>query len=298
MSFSPHLENSAQKSFAVLRMIRRTFSRITRMDFQLLCGAYVRPLLEYANPIVYSGRTKDVTLIELVQRAATKLVAGLESVDHETRLAVLDHLPLEYLRLRGDLILIYTLFEQALAKRFSPLTQQTHVGDMVDLTSCSGLLGEWILLQTPIPSATILHRGNICKEVADEYGDSMAWKFSTEVLLGPRNGSGNTGSYGAVLEVAFLSVKKESTATCTASFCNIYDVVLHRPTITRVMPWMSDVSPTAVLILLVPRFGICLKAIREVRIEFYAAEAAEMVAARLLRILAHLWVCELFAGWQ
>ncbi|GAA54029.1 hypothetical protein CLF_111929 [Clonorchis sinensis] len=81
-------------------------------------GAYVRPLLEYANPVVYSGRTKDVILIERVQRSATKMVAGLKSMDYETRLAVLDLFPLEYRRLRGDLILTYALFEQGLANRF------------------------------------------------------------------------------------------------------------------------------------------------------------------------------------
>ncbi|GAA53615.1 Rab3 GTPase-activating protein catalytic subunit [Clonorchis sinensis] len=99
-------------------MIRRTFSRITRTDFQILYGAYVRSLLEYANPVVYSGRTKDVILSERVQRAATKMVAGLKSMDYETRLAVLDLFPLEYRRLRGDLILTYALFEQGLANRF------------------------------------------------------------------------------------------------------------------------------------------------------------------------------------
>ncbi|GAA55654.1 sphingosine-1-phosphate lyase 1 [Clonorchis sinensis] len=118
LSFSLHLEKSAHKAFAVLRMIRRTFSRITRTDFQILYGAYVRPLLEYANPVVYSGRTKDVILIERVQRAATKMVAGLKSMDYETRLVVLDLFPLEYRRLRGHLILTCALFEQGLANTF------------------------------------------------------------------------------------------------------------------------------------------------------------------------------------
>ncbi|GAA52782.1 hypothetical protein CLF_108796 [Clonorchis sinensis] len=118
LSFSLHLEKSAQKAFAVLRMIRRTFSRITRTDFQILYGAYVRPLLEYANQAVYSERTKDGALIERVQRAATKMVAGLKSMDYETRLVVLDLFPLEYRRLRGDSILTYALFEQGLANRF------------------------------------------------------------------------------------------------------------------------------------------------------------------------------------
>ncbi|GAA57660.1 hypothetical protein CLF_113037 [Clonorchis sinensis] len=99
-------------------MIRRTFSRITRTDFQILYGAYVRPLLEYANSVIYSGRTNDVILIERVQRAATKVVAGLKSMDYETRLAVLDLFPSEYRRLRDDLILTYALFEQGLVNRF------------------------------------------------------------------------------------------------------------------------------------------------------------------------------------
>ncbi|GAA52303.1 hypothetical protein CLF_107764 [Clonorchis sinensis] len=100
------------------RILRNASSRITRTDFQILYGAYVRPLLEYANPVVYSGRTKDAILIERVQRAATKMDAGLKSMDYETRLAVLDLFPLEYRRLRGDLILTYALFEQGLANRF------------------------------------------------------------------------------------------------------------------------------------------------------------------------------------
>ncbi|GAA49458.1 hypothetical protein CLF_103089 [Clonorchis sinensis] len=52
MSSSLHHAKSAQKAFAVLRMIRRNFSRITRMDFQILYGAYVRPLLECASRVV------------------------------------------------------------------------------------------------------------------------------------------------------------------------------------------------------------------------------------------------------
>ncbi|GAA55190.1 hypothetical protein CLF_107109 [Clonorchis sinensis] len=115
---STTVPTSIQVAFDVLRMIRRTFSRITRTDFQIIYGAYVRPLLEYASPVLYSGRTKDVILIELVQRAATKMVAGLKSMDYETRFAVLDLFPLEYRRLGGDLILTYALFEQGLANRF------------------------------------------------------------------------------------------------------------------------------------------------------------------------------------
>ncbi|KAG5453171.1 hypothetical protein CSKR_202418 [Clonorchis sinensis] len=82
MSFSLHHEKWAQKAFTVLRMIRRNFSRISRMEFQILYGAQVRSLRNYANQVVYLGRKMDVTLSERVQRAATKMPAGLKSVDY------------------------------------------------------------------------------------------------------------------------------------------------------------------------------------------------------------------------
>ncbi|GAA54846.1 hypothetical protein CLF_105833 [Clonorchis sinensis] len=128
MSFAPH-EKPAQKALTVPRMSRRTFSRINLKDIQTVYGAYIRLLPEYANQPVYSGHTKDVTLIERAQRAATKMGAGLKSVDYETHLAALDIFPLEYRRLRGDLILTYSLFEQGLANRFSTIDpENTHRG--------------------------------------------------------------------------------------------------------------------------------------------------------------------------
>ncbi|GAA55463.1 lupus La protein [Clonorchis sinensis] len=63
LSFSLHLEKSAQKALAVLLMIRRTFSRITLTDFQILYGAYVRTLLEYANPVFYTHERRERQLL-------------------------------------------------------------------------------------------------------------------------------------------------------------------------------------------------------------------------------------------
>ncbi|GAA47628.1 hypothetical protein CLF_100603 [Clonorchis sinensis] len=51
-------------------------------------------------------------LIERGQRAATKMVAGLKSMDYERRLVVHDLFPLECRRFRGDLIHTFALFEQ------------------------------------------------------------------------------------------------------------------------------------------------------------------------------------------
>ena len=72
--FSSPQHRGKKKGFGVLNLIKRTFPKISRTDFQLLYGVYVRPLLEYASQVTASGRTKDVLVIERVQRAATRLV--------------------------------------------------------------------------------------------------------------------------------------------------------------------------------------------------------------------------------
>ncbi|KER22272.1 hypothetical protein T265_09599 [Opisthorchis viverrini] len=143
LPFSMPHEKSSPKEFAVFQMIRLTCSRIARMEFQILYGAYVR-LHNRPNQVVYSGRTKDVTLIENVQRATTRMVVGLKSVDFKTRIAVLGPLPLEYRRLQGNLILTYALSEQGLVNSFSPLTPQTRLRhDLLDFINEAEMMQEF-----------------------------------------------------------------------------------------------------------------------------------------------------------
>ncbi|GAA51771.1 protein kinase N, partial [Clonorchis sinensis] len=182
------------KAFAVLRMIRRTFSRITRMDFQILYGAYVGPLLEYANPVVYSGHTKDVILIERVQRAATKMVAGLKSMDCETRLVVLDLFPLEHRRLRGDLLLTYALFEQGLARGFSPNPIQNTIGHLSTQVST---------LESILPRA-----GNLKSSATPFFHLCLSGERQ---LRNDRNKTG-PGNLGESLDIAHQSVNPWLTA--------------------------------------------------------------------------------------
>ncbi|GAA28047.2 pol-related protein [Clonorchis sinensis] len=107
------------------------------MDVQIHYGAHVRPLLECANQGVYSGRKKDVILIERIQRAATMIFARLKSMDHERRLAVFDLFPLEYRRLRGNRILTCALFEQDSTNRFftvDPANTWRRNDELVDKT--------------------------------------------------------------------------------------------------------------------------------------------------------------------
>ncbi|KAA3678839.1 uncharacterized protein DEA37_0011645 [Paragonimus westermani] len=109
MSLAYHHVMAAKKVLAALKMTRRTFSRMDKKTFQTLYGIYIRPLLEYANQVEYTGLNKDILAIERVQRATTKVVSGLRSVTYESRLASTDLYPLERRRLRGDFILTHFL---------------------------------------------------------------------------------------------------------------------------------------------------------------------------------------------
>ena len=69
----------------------------------------MRPHLEYANSVWSPLNKTDATLIENVQRRATKLVPNLKELDYEDRLKKLKLPSLSYRRLRGDLIETYKI---------------------------------------------------------------------------------------------------------------------------------------------------------------------------------------------
>ncbi|GAA56269.1 hypothetical protein CLF_110452 [Clonorchis sinensis] len=129
LSVSLYYEKSAQKAFAVLRMIWRTFSRITRMGFQILYGAYVRPLLEYANPVVYSRRTKNVKLIEHIQHAAKSLPASTPWTMKRLSPSLTSS-PLSIVASVESLYLLTPRLNKVWPRGFPPVTQLTHGKDM------------------------------------------------------------------------------------------------------------------------------------------------------------------------
>ena len=69
----------------------------------------VRPLIEYCVQAWSPYQQKDIILLEIVQRRATKLVSKLRNKEYEDRLKDLKLTKLEDRRIRGDMILTYRL---------------------------------------------------------------------------------------------------------------------------------------------------------------------------------------------
>ena len=67
----------------------------------------MRPKLEYAQVVWAPHLKKHIRKLERVQRAATKLVPGLQDMEYQERLCILNLPSLEERRRRGDMIQLY-----------------------------------------------------------------------------------------------------------------------------------------------------------------------------------------------
>ena len=98
-----------KKANKMLGIIRRTFSYINEESFNLLYKTYVRPHLEYGQQACYPYLSKDIDMVEKVQRRATKLVRSLENLSYEERMKKLKLYSLEDRRLRADMIAVHKI---------------------------------------------------------------------------------------------------------------------------------------------------------------------------------------------
>ncbi len=104
LKFDSHVTDKANRANRILGLIRRTFIHLDAYNFVLLYKALVRPHLEFSNSVWSPFLVKHITMIENVQRRATKFLPGFKDLDYPTRLQKLNLPSLAYRRLRGDMI--------------------------------------------------------------------------------------------------------------------------------------------------------------------------------------------------
>ncbi len=120
LTFDKHIGEKVTKANQVMGMIRRCFVHIDEENFKWLFKSIVRPHLEYANAIWNPIRMKDITLIENVQRRATKMVPQLKDMSYTNRLKHLKMPTLRYRRFRGDMIETFKIIRHIYDQRAIP----------------------------------------------------------------------------------------------------------------------------------------------------------------------------------
>ena len=77
--------------------------------FLSLYQTLVRPQMEYCPQVWSPYLKKDISILEKVQRRATKLVPELKDLPYDERLRQLKLYPLQERRLRGDMITVFKI---------------------------------------------------------------------------------------------------------------------------------------------------------------------------------------------
>ena len=94
LSWSKHYGYILSKAYQQLGLLRRTFSTSFVDTKRQLYLSFVRSQLTYCSQLWRPHLTKDILLIERVQRRATKYILGDFNSDYKTRLLKLRLLPL------------------------------------------------------------------------------------------------------------------------------------------------------------------------------------------------------------
>jgi hypothetical protein len=107
LKFTDHVNTTVTKANKILGMIRRSYKFLDKDSLLMLFKSLVRPHLEYAHSVWTVTYKKDMTLLENVQRRATKMVPDLKCLEYEDRLRSLKLPSIAYRRIRGDAIEIF-----------------------------------------------------------------------------------------------------------------------------------------------------------------------------------------------
>jgi hypothetical protein len=98
LSWSQHYDHMIRAAYQILGLIRRTFSSsASTHSKKLLYLSLIRSRLIYCSQVWKPHLIKDIKLLELVQRRATKFILNDYTSSYKTRLISLQLLPLMYM---------------------------------------------------------------------------------------------------------------------------------------------------------------------------------------------------------
>ena len=109
LKFAKHIKSIVGKANRMIGLIKISFGTLDDEMFFNLYNTLIRPLLEYCVQAWSPYLDKDITLLENVQKRATRLVGRLKGMSYYQRLVELKLTSLKERRVRGDMILTYRL---------------------------------------------------------------------------------------------------------------------------------------------------------------------------------------------
>ena len=124
-----HVAKVAAKANSMVGKINHSFNYLDVHMFKAIYPSMIRSHMEHAVQAWSPQLRKDINLMELVQRRATKLVQSLRNEPYEERKRVLDLTSLEERRMRGDLIEVFKIihgFEGLQRDQFFKLESEMH----------------------------------------------------------------------------------------------------------------------------------------------------------------------------
>jgi hypothetical protein len=95
----------------MLGIIKRNVHYKSKEVISKLFNSYVRPTLEYCLQAWSPYYRHDIEMVESVYRRMTKIIPGLKRLEYPDRLLALNMFTFERRKLRGDMILVYKMFQ-------------------------------------------------------------------------------------------------------------------------------------------------------------------------------------------
>eukprot|EP00914_Ancora_sagittata_P020632 GHVO01040696.1.p1 GENE.GHVO01040696.1~~GHVO01040696.1.p1 ORF type:complete len:250 (+),score=12.86 GHVO01040696.1:161-910(+) len=112
INFHSHITKKVKKAKQISGLIFRSFKFLDKSSFVLLFKSLIRPHVEYASCVWSPATRKYKTMVERVQRQATKRVPGMLSLSYPERMRALGLPSLEYRRMRADMLQVYKIMHQ------------------------------------------------------------------------------------------------------------------------------------------------------------------------------------------
>ena len=126
LKFHGHWQQAVSKANSSLGLLKRTITSRSRTVFLRLYKAIVRPVLDFGTCLTSPSYKNDTSLIEGVQRRATKCIAGLRDLPYNKRLERMQLPTLVFRRRRGDMMLTYKYNAQPNNPLFTKHSSQHH----------------------------------------------------------------------------------------------------------------------------------------------------------------------------